>query len=63
MSEICRCVNAVHVLSCPVEVMGVEAVDWVIEESARAAIERGSGQDEDGFDEFCWEVSDVKSAN
>ena len=25
MSEICRCVNAVGVLPCPVEVMGVEA--------------------------------------
>ena len=25
MSEICRCVNAVRVLTCPVEVMGVEA--------------------------------------
>ena len=25
MSEICRCVNAVHVLPCPVEVTDVEA--------------------------------------
>ena len=25
MSEICRCVNAVGILPCPVEVMGVEA--------------------------------------